>query len=254
MSISFGTKFYCVLDLEAFYGRGEITELGAILFTSEFVRVSVIQLFNRPIFPSSDDIDGYLSQKYPSDSIIKFKKSAHPFLKNVYRFQKWLNYHKANADNTIIFTCGNWDLGRKIPIEFRRYRLDINRHPIFHRFINVKDLFTDTDASHELIKSGLPVTMMTMLRYLNIKHIGIHHIGYDDVINIGNILIDIARISCGSLDLEKYIKYVNCKKNYHLQKKEQMRDYFESGRHRYFPSLSDMSFGTLREYKCCVFR
>eukprot|EP00929_Paragymnodinium_shiwhaense_P112095 TRINITY_DN80353_c0_g1_i1.p1 TRINITY_DN80353_c0_g1~~TRINITY_DN80353_c0_g1_i1.p1 ORF type:complete len:282 (-),score=29.62 TRINITY_DN80353_c0_g1_i1:376-1221(-) len=101
------------------------------------------------------------------------------------RFSIWLAEAVGSSDlsRVLPITCGEPDLQWMLPGDLARKGLPLPR--VFQRYCNIKRPF----ATFLGRKAG---GMMSMLRDLNIKHIGKHHLGIDDTRNIANIVIRLA--------------------------------------------------------------
>lgn len=81
----------------------------------------------------------------------------------------------AQRKEFLFVTCGNWDFAAALP-KHCGY-LGIPVPGAMRSWCNIKTIFSD-------VMRQKPKGMMGMLRDLNIKHVGRHHSGIDDVRNI----------------------------------------------------------------------
>jgi inhibitor of KinA sporulation pathway (predicted exonuclease) len=96
--------------------------------------------------------------------------------------QAWLEQHGLTADNAVVVTCGDWDLGRMLPRQCRVAVPEVRVvPPLYRRWSNLKVLFDEATAS----KRG---GMVKMLRVLGLPLVGTHHRGLDDCRNLAAIL------------------------------------------------------------------
>jgi len=88
-------------------------------------------------------------------------------------------------NNSIIVTCGDWDLKTMLPADAHVNNFDIPNY--YKRWINIKIPFM------ELYKIKKSYGMEDMLSHLKLKLLGHHHSGIDDCINIGQIAIQMLK-------------------------------------------------------------
>jgi len=95
---------------------------------------------------------------------------------------RWLADHGLTAENALFVTCGDWDLGTMLPVQFAACVPPITEvPPIFTRWLNIKRAFAE-------LQGGRPGGMARMLRLLGLPLVGTHHRGLDDCRNIATIL------------------------------------------------------------------
>lgn len=117
---------------------------------------------------------------------------------------EWLKSHELDETNSIIVTCGDWDLGNMFPSQCPVAIPPVeNLHPLYTSWMNIKRLFC------KVLNCKKAPGMAGMLRKLNLKLIGLHHRGIDDCRNIAAIaklLIERGAevSSTASLPLSKY--------------------------------------------------
>jgi len=103
------------------------------------------------------------------------------------QFQEWLGYHDLHSQNTIITTCGDWDLRSMWPRQVALSGITSPSEPLqtpdlFKQWANIKFVFRDYSGYK-------PSGMKGMLRKAGIKHRGRHHYGIDDVRNLCDLVI-----------------------------------------------------------------
>lgn len=86
--------------------------------------------------------------------------------------------------NSRIVTCGNWDFSIMFPMDCKAKNIQVDK--MYTKWINLKNVFDQLykDKIYKQKSHG----MMGMLKFLGIEHIGRHHSGLDDCINIANIV------------------------------------------------------------------
>lgn len=183
-------RFLCILDFEATCDRDksftpshEIIEFPSVLLElvdGRYQVVSEFQEFCRPIYnikltPFCKELTGITQEQV--------SKGA-DFPDVLKRHQAWLDqYTNLNLEDTMIVTCGRWDLVEMLPEESRRWLT--KPHQIYHRVINIKDAFLH---QYGPFRGG----MAPMLTYMGIELLGRHHSGIDDCRNIARMAIELA--------------------------------------------------------------
>lgn len=94
----------------------------------------------------------------------------------------WLRAAGVTADNTLVVTCGDWDLLTMWPKQVS-LAPTLKTPEVFKRWCNLKTIFKEVTGHRK--SPG----MMGMLRHLGITHVGRHHRGEDDVTNIAAITV-----------------------------------------------------------------
>ncbi len=95
----------------------------------------------------------------------------------------WLDGHGVNADNGLLVTCGDWDMQRMFPAQFRVAEPEVKAlRPIYTRWLNIKTMYCDVTN-----KRKAP-GMAGMLRQMSLTLEGRHHRGIDDCRNIAKLL------------------------------------------------------------------
>ena len=110
---------------------------------------------------------------------------------------EWLSL-KGNIEDTIIVTCGNWDLLTMLPADLKTNNLGYP-HTVYKHFMNIKQIFCDI-TKHDKAKG-----MTGMLTALDLKLEGRHHSGIDDCHNISQIFCKIVDLGFRKSDIERYI-------------------------------------------------
>jgi inhibitor of KinA sporulation pathway (predicted exonuclease) len=100
------------------------------------------------------------------------------------RHHQWLLKNINNHYNLYFLTCGEWDLKTLLPQEIKNKRL--TNYKEYQKYINIKNDFT-------YFSNVSSTGMMSMLYELEIPHVGKHHSGIDDTINISNIFLHLFR-------------------------------------------------------------
>ena len=83
--------------------------------------------------------------------------------------------------NSILVTCGDWDLRTMLPADCRDKRLSIPEY--YKKWINIKHVFKKYNSKCKA--KG----MDGMLHALGLPLLGTHHRGIDDCVNIAQIVI-----------------------------------------------------------------
>jgi inhibitor of KinA sporulation pathway (predicted exonuclease) len=176
--------YVCVLDFEASCWEDnnlkEVIEVPSVLYrwnkdTKEYLFQSEFQQFCKP-----------LHKPVLSEFCKKLTGITQNQVDNGITFKEALNKHyvwlcnNSDINNTIIVTCGAWDLEKQAPIEYKKYKMtDIPS--VYLQFINIKDEYS---YFYDCYPRGMP----SMLKDCKLKLIGHHHSGIDDCRNISRIL------------------------------------------------------------------
>jgi ERI1 exoribonuclease 3 len=112
-------------------------------------------------------------------------QSALPWSDVVQKYSDWLNSNDVHVGNTIVITCGDWDLKsmwvRQLAITKTKNQIPDTIEKLFSRWINIKILFQNhMNVDHVKGMAG-------MLRSAGLPLIGRHHSGIDDCRNIASI-------------------------------------------------------------------
>lgn len=115
-------------------------------------------------------------------SITQREVDAAPDIEHAFfALSTWLQTHNINSNNTLLVTCGDWDLKTMWP---RQVGLSAGllTPRLFQRWCNLKVVFS--------AYKGQPARgMLEMLQALGLPHTGHHHRGADDVANLTNIVL-----------------------------------------------------------------
>ncbi|KAK7071350.1 ERI1 exoribonuclease 3 [Halocaridina rubra] len=87
----------------------------------------------------------------------------------------------------LFVTCGDWDLKMMLPSQCSTSNIEVP--PYFHEWLNVQSAYSNLTG--KFCKG-----MKALLKELNLVHVGTHHRGIDDCINIANILRALAYKGC----------------------------------------------------------
>lgn len=100
-------------------------------------------------------------------------------------FEAWCVQHNLHAGNSVIVTCGDWDLKtmyvRQLSITTTRNIQPPRMKQLFSRWTNVKITYANYKKYRKLLG------MDTMLKDAGIELVGRHHSGIDDCRNIAAI-------------------------------------------------------------------
>lgn len=95
------------------------------------------------------------------------------------RHQEWLRIQQVTAENTLMVTCGNWDLKTMLPAQSLVSGLLLEQiPPIYTRWHNIKRAFSKSVGGRRAS------SMTSMLEALGLPLVGTHHRGIDDCRNI----------------------------------------------------------------------
>lgn len=99
------------------------------------------------------------------------------------KYLDWLSRLDLNIDNSIIVTCGDWDLGTMFPAQCSVSVPAVEQiPPLFTRWHNIKQTFCSVRNTRKA------PGMAGMLKNLGLQLLGHHHRGIDDCRNITEIL------------------------------------------------------------------
>lgn len=98
-------------------------------------------------------------------------------------FEVWCKKHGLHSGNTMIVTCGSWDLKTMLPRQLLITNTKLSAHldGMFNKWNNIKISFMDH------FKYSKQIGMEGMLMSLNMELTGHHHSGIDDCRNIAKI-------------------------------------------------------------------
>ncbi|KAK4487781.1 hypothetical protein RD792_005531 [Penstemon davidsonii] len=177
--------YFLVLDLE---GKVEILEFPVLLFDVKTMDVvDVFHRFVRPTKMSEQRINEYIEGKYGSFGVDRvWHDTAITFDEVIEQFEDWLNKHRlwkkeqdGYLNQAAFVTCGNWDLKTKIPQQCEVSKMKLP--PYFMEWINLKDVYLN-------FYNRRAPGMLSMMRGLQMKPLGSHHLGIDDSKNIARVL------------------------------------------------------------------
>eukprot|EP00249_Psilotum_nudum_P007015 c20247_g1_i1 orf=126-1211(+) len=178
-------KYFLVLDLE---GRVEILEFPVVMINADTLEVvDRFHRFVRPVLMSKARIEEYVGGKYGQWGLDRvWLDTAIPFGQVLELFEGWLEGHglwnktcPEKLNQAAFVTCGNWDVKTKIPEQCTVSGIDLP--PYFMEWINLKDIYLNFYKK----RAG---GMLAMLKGLNIRLRGTHHVGLDDAHNIAHVL------------------------------------------------------------------
>ncbi|CAE8664597.1 unnamed protein product [Polarella glacialis] len=130
--------------------------------------------------------------------------SAVPFPEVIWAMMEWIRVilklspeEELRSDSFLFVTCGNWDVKTIIPIQCNKPEqgtVDFHTQQLmFSRWSNIKEVFK---TFYKLPDARAPTGMRGMLKMLKISLTGQHHLGMDDVSNLGKILERMMREGC----------------------------------------------------------
>ena len=191
----------CVLDFEATCWQGskehEIIEFPSILWrweeSKDFHKVSEIQLYVKPSHnPSISDfchnLTGISQEQVDVGVSLEEALVTH---------HKWLCDHVQDLGSLVFVTCGNWDLASMLPSDIKRNKLSYPS-PVYRRFVNLKPVFSHVTKTPKIL------SMVKMLKALNLELEGRHHSGIDDCKNISNIFAKLVQLG---LKKDKFMEF-----------------------------------------------
>lgn len=177
--------YFLILDLE---GKVEILEFPIVMIEAKTMGfIDSFHRFVRPTGMTEERINEYIEGKYGKFGVDRvWHDTAVPFKDVLHDFEIWMTgHHLWNKEQpsplhrAAFVTCGNWDLKTKVPQQCSVSRIKLP--PYFMEWINLKDIYLN------FYKRRAP-GMMTMMRELNIRPMGSHHLGIDDTKNIARVL------------------------------------------------------------------
>ncbi len=183
--------FLAVLDFEATCAdRTSVGEWDSSLQEIIEIPMALVSIKDKCVVGSFDSFVRPIEQPVLTEfctkltSIKQSDVEASPDIVEVIRnLQIWLDQHNAAAENTLVVTCGDWDLKNMWPRQVG-LRPELQTPRIFKSWCNLKFIYADKTKNKT---SG----MMGMLRALRIPHVGHHHRGRDDVRNLASIVISL---------------------------------------------------------------
>ncbi|KAJ3109588.1 hypothetical protein HDU96_007170 [Phlyctochytrium bullatum] len=113
--------------------------------------------------------------------------AAPPFPAVLASFNAFIAHHGLTPDNTLVVTCGDWDLKTMLETQMRRASgWEEERPGVLKRWCNVKKSFSKWRGVQAMGMDG-------MLRELGLPLVGRHHSGIDDSRNIASIVREMMR-------------------------------------------------------------
>lgn len=100
--------------------------------------------------------------------------------------EAFLDSNGCTVDNTIVVTCGNWDLSKALPHQCAVEEVQVP--PIFQRWVNIKDVY------RRAVSVKRAPGMKGMLSSLGLPLVGQHHSGLDDSRNIATIAVELTKL------------------------------------------------------------
>ncbi|XP_065862020.1 uncharacterized exonuclease domain-containing protein At3g15140 [Euphorbia lathyris] len=179
--------FLLVLDLE---GKVEILEFPVLILDTR--TMGVVDLFHRFVRPSAmseQRINEYIGNKYGEFGVDRvWHDTAIPFNEVIQEFEAWLILHNlwdkkhgGHLNRAAFVTCGNWDVKTQVPHQCSVSKIKLP--PYFMEWINLKAVYNNFYNPKPEVKG-----MRGMMRQLNMKMMGNHHLGIDDTKNIARVL------------------------------------------------------------------
>lgn len=182
--------FVCVLDFEATCWDGskehEIIEFPSCLWhwtdKKNIHLVDTIQIFVKPSKnPTVSDfchrLTGITQEQVNSGVTLKEALIEH---------LRWLKRHVPNTSNVLFVTCGDWDLETMLPTDLAANDLPYPDE-VYRRWVNIKKAFSRVTQTRSL-------SMVKMLKALNLELEGRHHSGIDDCKNISKIFVKLVQL------------------------------------------------------------
>lgn len=182
-------KFAIILDFEAtcddkrVHEPQEIIEFPSVILSLETLEIiDEFESFVKPVVkPCLTDFCRNLT------SIEQKDVDSADFFKDVFeRHYNWLKEKGLNEENSVIITCGDWDLKIMLPDQCKTAGVEYIP-PIYARWNNIKRLFCKVRGLRKA--KGMP----GMLDDLGLELKGHHHRGIDDCRNITDILIELVK-------------------------------------------------------------
>lgn len=170
-------KYYIILDFEATcdskrHKPQEIIEIPSVVIDAKTLGIiDKIQIYVRPVVRPI--LTRYCTEL--TGITQKIVDVAQTFPRCYERYTEWLSQY----DDYIIVTCGDWDLRLMLPAQCKLSGRKVI--PGMKKWINIQDTFRE--------KYGINGGLKSMLKYLNLDHVGRHHSGIDDCINTARIWI-----------------------------------------------------------------
>jgi len=174
-----------ILDFEATCDNGpqlspqEIIEFPSVAVSLDSLEVvDEFESFVRPVHhPVLTDFCKNLTSINQADV-----DRADPFVEVLQEHETWLQQNGLNEKNSIIVTCGDWDLKIMYPAQCAAAEPPVEVfNPIYTRWLNIKHPFCT------VLERPRAKGMASMLRSLDLPLMGHHHRGIDDCRNIAEL-------------------------------------------------------------------
>ena len=155
----------------------EIIEFPSVLISlKSYEKVDEFQAFVRPVHnPHLTDFCKTLTSIQQRDI-----DKAKVFSEVLADHWRWLQSHGLDETNSLIVTCGDWDMANMFPAQCFVSEVE-DLEPVYTRWMNIKKPFCT------VMNTRKATGMAGMLRQLGLKLIGHHHRGIDDCRNIAEI-------------------------------------------------------------------
>ena len=177
----------------------EIIEFPSVLLSlNSYQIVDEFQAFVRPVHnPQLTDFCKTLTSIQQSD-LDQAKIFSDVLLDHI----KWLESHGLDETNSLIVTCGDWDMANMFPAQCLVSQVE-DLSPVYTSWMNIKKPYC------KVMETQKAAGMAGMLRQLGLKLIGHHHRGIDDCRNIAEIAKVLLKKGAeasitGTLALNKY--------------------------------------------------
>jgi len=171
--------FEATCDQKGFPGPQEIIEFPSVLLNLETGQVcDEFTSFVRPVHhPQLTDFCRELTGIRQAEVDV-----ARTFTEVLDSHLEWLEGHDLNEINSLLVTCGDWDLKRMLPIQLEASQLGMDQiPPIYRQWQNIKQMYC------QVLDQPRVGGMVKMLRGLQLELKGRHHRGIDDCRNIARI-------------------------------------------------------------------
>lgn len=180
-------KYLCVLDFEATccqhdeFPRNEMEIIEFPIVVVDLEKLAIVDSFHKYIKPNRHpkltkfctDLTG-ITQEMLEDK---------PDFTTVFFGSELGLFMAKYGEESVIITCGDWDLRTMLPNQLKALAVSPNKIPsCFKRWLNVKELFQDF---YKVKAGGMP----NMLEKLKLELKGRHHSGIDDCKNIASICV-----------------------------------------------------------------
>lgn len=176
--------FYMVIDFEANCSNSnardhEIIEFPAVLVNAKTGR-TVAEFRSFVYLVKTRKLSEFIKQlTHITDEQVKSGVDWHACLMN---FEEWCHKNNVTPSNTMVATCGDWDLKTMLPTQLKITKTVLSKYlnELFGRWCNVK-------MQYQKCLNKRAGGMDKMLDELGLKLTGHHHSGIDDSRNIVKI-------------------------------------------------------------------